>query len=168
MAKSTKGSLPPVLDATCGSRMMWFDKSNDLALFCDCRREFLELCDGRALEVNPDILADFRGLPFEDESFHLVVFDPPHISKLGANSWMAQKYGKLLPTWETDIKGGFEECWRVLKPNGTLIFKWSEREVTVKTVLELLDRRPLFGHPSGKSGKTLWMTFFKSGGEQHG
>ena len=141
---------------------MWFDKEDSRALFCDCRRELKPLCDGRTLEVNPDCLSDFRCLPFADESFYLIVFDPPHIRSLGKNSWMAAKYGCLAPTWETDIRGGFDECWRVLKPNGTLIFKWSEREVPVSRVLDLIEQKPLFGHPSGKSGKTMWMTFFKT------
>ena len=29
----------PVLDATCGSRMIWFNKNNELAVFVD-KREF--------------------------------------------------------------------------------------------------------------------------------
>lgn len=32
--------------------------------------------------------------------------------------------------WRQDIRQGFEECFRVLKPYGTLIFKWSEVQVT--------------------------------------
>ena len=31
--------FPPVLDACCGSRMFWFDKQDDRALFVDKRRE---------------------------------------------------------------------------------------------------------------------------------
>lgn len=27
----------PILDATCGSRMIWFNKNNELAIFCDKR-----------------------------------------------------------------------------------------------------------------------------------
>ena len=29
----------PILDATCGSRMIWFDKSNPNSVFMDCREE---------------------------------------------------------------------------------------------------------------------------------
>jgi len=151
----------PVLDATCGSKMMWFDKENPLALFADQRTESHILCDGRALNINPDIEMDFREMPFEDDTFYLVVFDPPHFDNLGKNSWMSKKYGKLLPSWESDIRLGFEECWRVLKPGGTLIFKWNEHRIKTSKILSLLPEKPLFGHPTGQNGKTIWMTFFK-------
>lgn len=105
---------------------MWFDKHNPLAVFMDIRDEEHILCDGRSLEVHPDVTGDFRNIPFEEATFRLVVFDPPHLNKIGANTWMAQKYGVLFPTWETDLKAGFNECMRVLKPEGVLIFKWNE------------------------------------------
>lgn len=70
-------TTPPVLDACCGSRMMWFNKQNELALFADKRKENAILCDGRALEINPDIQMDFTNMPFPDNTFHHVVFDPP-------------------------------------------------------------------------------------------
>jgi len=150
-----------ILDACCGSRMMWFDKVNPLAVFADQRTEIHTLCDGRSLVINPDIEMDFTQMPFENESFKLVVFDPPHLKKLGKNTWMAQKYGVLLPTWETDIKAGFDECMRVLEPFGVLIFKWNEAQINLNQVLKVIDKQPLFGHTSGKHGKTIWMCFMK-------
>ena len=104
---------------------------------------------------------DFRSMPFEDGSFKMVVFDPPHLKDLGQNTWMAQKYGVLLPTWETDIQAGFDECMRVLEPNGVLIFKWNEAQVNLNTVLKIIKHKPLFGHTSGKHGKTIWLAFMK-------
>lgn len=150
-----------ILDACCGRRMFWFDKKNDDVVFQDIRSEEHVLCDGRKLEVNPDIVADFRNMPYDDESFNLVVFDPPHLKQLGKNSWMAKKYGVLLPTWELDIKLGFDECMRVLKPNGILIFKWNEHQIPTQKILDLIPYKPLFGHTSGKQAKTIWMTFIK-------
>lgn len=114
-----------ILDACCGSRMFWFDKNNPDVLFADVRKENHVLCDGRLLEINPDVISDFRKMDFADNSFQMVVFDPPHLHKLGKDSWMAKKYGVLFPTWENDIAAGFSECWRVLKVGGTLIFKWN-------------------------------------------
>ena len=93
-----------ILDACCGSRMMWFDKRCSESLFMDIRREELIACDGRHIKVDPDIVGDFRAMPFDDESFRLVVLDPPHLRKLGGTSWLTQKYGMLLPSWETDIR----------------------------------------------------------------
>lgn len=105
-----------ILDACCGSKMMWFDKDHKNVTYADKRTEKHILCDGRTLEIKPDIEMDFTSMPFPDNTFHLVVFDPPHLNKLGKNSWMAKKYGVLLPSWEHDIKEGFSECMRVLKP----------------------------------------------------
>jgi hypothetical protein len=79
----------PVLDPCCGSRMMWFDKKDERCLFGDKRQESHILCDGRALDINPDVLLDFTDLPFLDGAFHVVVFDPPHLKKLVLNrGWL--------------------------------------------------------------------------------
>jgi len=153
--------MKKILDACCGSRMFWFDKQNPNVVFADIRSEDYTLCDGRTLEVRPDVVADFRAMPFEDNSFKMVVFDPPHLKKLGQGTWMAQKYGVLLPTWETDIRAGFDECMRVLEPNGVLIFKWNEIQITLNQVLSAIGKQPLFGHTSGKHGRTIWVCFMK-------
>lgn len=150
-----------ILDACCGSKMFWFDRNNPAVLFADIRTEEHVLCDGRKMEVKPDIVIDFRKMPFNDNTFKMVVFDPPHLHKLGQDTWMAKKYGVLLPTWELDIKAGFDECMRVLEPNGTLIFKWNEIQVTLIKVLEIIKVKPLFGHVTGKHGRTIWMSFMK-------
>lgn len=150
-----------ILDACCGSRMFWFDKENPLVLFADIRDEEHTLCDGRSLKVHPDIVSDFTDMPFLDESFKLVVFDPPHLLKAGKNSWLAQKYGKLPEDWQRLIKKGFDECFRVLEDYGVLVFKWNEDQITVREVLKVIGRQPLFGHTTGRHGKTMWMCFMK-------
>jgi hypothetical protein len=150
-----------ILDACCGSRMFWGNKNNPLVLFQDIRKEEHILCDGRVLKINPDCIADFRCMPHADNSFHFVVFDPPHLKSLGKNSWTAKKYGTLLPTWEQDIKAGFDECMRVLKPFGTLIFKWNEDQIKHRDVINAIGQEPLFGHLTGKYQKTIWMAFMK-------
>lgn len=150
-----------ILDPCCGSKMFWFDKHHPDVLFADIRSETHKLCDGRTLEIKPDMEIDFRAMPFDDCSFKMVVFDPPHLKDLGQNTWMAQKYGVLLPTWETDIQAGFDECMRVLEPNGVLIFKWNEIQIKLSTVLEIIKYKPLFGHTSGKHGRTIWLAFMK-------
>ena len=158
--------MKPVLDACCGSRMMWFDRQNPLAVFVDKRKEMMTLCDGRILEVNPDVVADFTQLPFADETFYLVVFDPPHLTSLGTDtSWLAHKYGRLIGDWKDMLTEGFQECFRVLKTNGTLIFKWSEHDVPLSEVLGLTEQQPLFGNNyNGRSmgKKTHWLCFFKA------
>jgi len=153
-----------ILDACCGSRMFWFDKKNPNVLFIDSRRETLTAKDRdkiRIIEINPDIVADFTEMPFGDESFYMVVFDPPHLKTLGQTSWLAKKYGKLTNNWQEVISKGFDECMRVLKPNGTLIFKWNESEIKTSDVLKLIPYKPLFGHTTGRQSKTMWMAFIK-------
>ena len=154
--------MKKILDACCGSRMCWFDKDNPDTVFMDCRSEEHTLCDGRRLEIRPDVVGDFRKMPFPDNSFYLVLFDPPHLNNLGESSWLAKKYGRLLPSWEDDIRQGFEECMRVLKPNGTLIFKWNEQQIPTARIIEIIGQKPLFGHTSGKGGKTIWMCFLNN------
>lgn len=154
--------MKPVLDACCGSRMFWFDKSNQMALFCDQRNESHKLCDGRTLNIHPDMKADFTDLPFDDSSFHLVVFDPPHLVRAGKKSWLALKYGVLGKSWQEDIAAGFAECFRVLKDNGTLIFKWNETQIPVSQVLALTPERPLFGNKMPKQTGTHWICFMKA------
>ena len=154
-------ALPPVLDPASGSRMFYFDKTDHRVLFGDIRSEQHVLCDGRALNINPDAITDFRDLPFEDDTFSVVIFDPPHLVRAG-NGWQALKYGRLdRDNWQQDIAAGFSECFRVLKPNGVLIFKWNETQVKVTEVLALTPVAPLYGHISGRKGLTHWLVFMR-------
>ena len=147
-----------ILDACCGSRMFWFNKHNKNVVYMDNRELEDTLCDGRKLEVKPDIIGDFRDIPYEDKTFKLVVFDPPHLVKVGENSWLAKKYGRLSDTWREDIKQGFNECMRVLDDYGVLIFKWNEEQVPLREVLKAISVEPLFGN---KRSKTHWLVFMK-------
>lgn len=147
-----------ILDACCGSKMFWFDKENQEVTFMDNRELDTTLSDGRKLIVTPDILADFRDMPFEDNSFYLVVFDPPHLKTGGDKSWLVRKYGRLNKNCPEDLKQGFNECMRVLKPNGTLIFKWNEEQIKLSEVLKCFSQQPLFGN---KRAKTHWLVFMK-------
>ena len=156
-------ALPPVLDACCGPRMMWFDRTDGRALFVDKRRETCQADtrEGRReIVVDPDIMADFKALPFADATFSLVVFDPPHTFS-GAKGWMAKKYGTLTADWRHEIGAGLAECFRVLAPLGTLIFKWNEHRVPVSSVLALTPEKPLFGQRCGTTAKTHWIVFMK-------
>lgn len=147
-----------ILDVCCGSRMFWFNKHNEHTVFMDNRILHDILCDGRKLDIEPDIVGDFRKIPFDNNTFHMVVFDPPHLLKAGDNSWLAKKYGKLSETWPEDLKQGFSECMRVLKPYGTLIFKWNEQQIKLSEILKAIEYEPLFGN---KRSDTHWLVFMK-------
>lgn len=147
-----------ILDACCGSRMFWFDKNESHTTFMDIRKENFEI-HGKKVNVHPDVIGDFRYMPFENNTFNLVVFDPPHLKWAGPNSIMKAQYGQLdKDTWSEDLAKGFEECMRVLKTGGTLIFKWSDCQVNVKEILKVIPFNPLFGQ---RRGTTHWMTFVK-------
>ncbi len=154
-----------ILDVTCGARTMWFNKNHPAALFCDKRRERHEHLWKNAgnckLEINPDVLCDFTKLTFNDNSFPLVVFDPPHLVGAKETAWLVKKYGKLDEQWPEMIRDGFIECMRVLKPDGVLIFKWSEHDIPSEQVWKAIGQKPLFGHHSGKKSNTFWGCFMK-------
>lgn len=163
-------TYPPILDATCGTRMIHFDKECPDVCFMDCRKvESEEIWKGssksgmsvRHLNVNPDIIADFTAMPFPSATFHLVIFDPPHLHHIGETAWMAKKYGILKGNWKQMLRDGFRECMRVLKPGGTLIFKWSEVQIPVGVIWAAIGERPIFGTRCGKKAKTIWATFWK-------
>lgn len=156
-----------ILDMTCGSRTIWFNKNHPNAVYCDKRRESMEMYFGKArtslhqLNVDPDILCDFTALPFPDESFSLVVFDPPHLTRAKETAWLVKKYGKLDEDWPQMIHDGFAEGMRVLKQDGVLIFKWSEYDIPAEDVWKAIGQKPLFGHHSGKKSTTFWGCFMK-------
>ena len=80
---------------------------------------------------------------------------------------MSKKYGKLPQgKWRQMIHDGFAECWRVLKPNGTLIFKWNQNDIDFEEVFRVIGREPLYGHICGKSKNTMWAAFVKLESEQ--
>lgn len=152
--------MKPILDVCCGSKMFYFDKDNPLVHFNDIRNLNDILCDGRKLEIQPETCWDFRHIPVTDNSYHMVIFDPPHLHKVGESSWLAKKYGKLPKDWNLYLKQGFDECMRVLKPYGTLIFKWNETDIKRAELFAALGAEPIFGD-RGRGNKTYWFVFMK-------
>lgn len=139
--------------------MFWYDKREPHTTYMDIRKYYEKLPTGHVIDVDPDVQADFRSIPFDDNTFDLVVFDPPHLIYAGPNSWLIKKYGKLnKDTWPADLKRGFDECRRVLKPNGTLIFKWNEDQIKFRDVIKVFGQKPILGdHRS----RTRWCVFLK-------
>jgi SAM-dependent methyltransferase len=165
-----------ILDATCGGRSIWHpeNKDRDDTLYVDRREEppgfTTDGYDGHyeSYSVDPDEVQDFRDLPYDDDTFNLVVFDPPHVVKDGGMKALAgavqRKYGALeAETWQSDLRAGFEELWRVLTPGGTLAFKFADNAADWDEVLELAPTDPLFGTTNTKRTgvETRWFLFYK-------
>jgi len=98
------------------------------------------------------VVGDFREMPFDDEAFHIVrEKQPPE----GINGL---KYGALHPeTEQDDLRRGFAECWRVLAPGGSLIFKWAG---DIKRVKPHFPVTPIVGTRVPR-GQTWWLVFYK-------
>lgn len=161
-----------ILDACCGPRYMWYDKHNPNAIFIDIRKEHIHLSGykkhNKDVIVEPDIIMDFRHLKFDDNSFKLVVMDPPHMKARDTHSCnLTKTFGGLNPdTWNDDIKQGIKEAMRVLEPYGVLIFKWNDSNVKFKDIEKIFPYKPLFFNiTSGKKmdgrSQTAWFCFMK-------
>lgn len=163
---------PEILDATCGGRTIWHpeNKDSENALYIDKREreDGFHGHEGRTYGVHPDEIQDFRDLPYDDESFNLIVFDPPHVitedGMENLSGYVRKKYGALrAETWQSDLRRGFKELWRVLKRGGSLVFKFSDTSKDFEEVLELAPRSPLFGTTTHnrKNSVNKWFVFYK-------
>lgn len=166
-----------ILDATCGGRSIWHpeNKEREDTLYIDRREEEpgFHGQEGRTYAVEPDEVQDFRDLPYPDESFNLVVFDPPHEVRDDGMEQLSgiilKKYGALhAETWQEDLRAGFTELCRVLRPGGTLVFKFADRGVDFEEVLSLAPVDPLLGTMTKKTSRceNRWFVFYKQEGQQ--
>jgi hypothetical protein len=72
------------------------------------------------------------------------------------------QYGVLVKdTWREDIGAGFREAFRVLRPHGTLVFKWNETQIPVAQIIALTNQKPTIWQRTGKGDKTHWILFLK-------
>ena len=102
-----------ILDACCGGRMFWYEKDQQQTLFMDKR----EVEKGAFTNnwnpnwcVKPDVIADFRDMPFPNNHFKLVIYDPPHLTSGSMKSVINKKYGLLnKDTWKQDLLDGFND-----------------------------------------------------------
>jgi hypothetical protein len=153
-------STPDILDATCGGRTIWLPehKQNDQTVYSDkrVREPGFHGQEGRTYAVNPNVKADTRDLPYQDESFSLIVFDPPHVTRQDGmqnlSGHVQKKYGALCAeTWQHDLQESFTELFRVLEPSGTLIFKFADNSKSFSDVLDCAPKQPLFGTTTVKT-----------------
>lgn len=160
--------VKPILDACCGTRAFYFDKADERVLFCDIRADESGIYNEtgvspRHYHVKPDFVLDYTKMPFEDdESFRMVIFDPPHLHTCGPLARNRKLYGCLdRRDWHSNLYHGFKECWRVLMPYGTLVFKWNEAQIPLKEIVPLFPEKPICGHTTSSKKMTHWILFLK-------
>ena len=156
-----------ILDATCGAKQMWYQKNHPFVTYMDKRKgkvfyQYPNSNKKYKLKFNPDIQCEWEDMPFPDEYFDMVIFDPPHILQKKESGCLAMKYSVLNPkTWKVDLKVGINQCFRVLKKNGTFILKWDECCMDLSDIIKLFPYPPLFGTRTGKNNKNIWLLFLK-------
>lgn len=126
-----------ILDMTAGGRNIWLDKFCPDAVFVDHR-----------VAMNPDVVADSTCLPFDNESFDLIVFDPPH-GNFGVGSNQSRLYGSYtLSEIREFMRGAAAEAHRVGRAEALMAFKWCNHDMRHDWALAILDPwwRALFGH----------------------
>lgn len=148
-----------ILDMTAGNRNIWIDRNCSDAIFVDHR-----------VEVAPDIVADSTALPFANETFDLIVFDPPHVN-VGVNSALTHLYGHYTSVQIRDfVIDGSREAHRVGTRDSLLIFKWCDHDVRHERILASMAPwwRALFGHVVSirsspkRISTTQWFTLRKT------
>lgn len=166
-----------VLDATCGDRGVWLDEQDERAVFSDLRVEEpgFHGQEGRTYEVQPQVQADVRHLPFPADHFDCAIYDPPHVVKDGGMKQLAgqvqKKYGALrAETWQRDLERAFGELWRVVRDGGTVGFKFSDVSVPFEDVLAHAPAEPLVGTTTTKTKtvETRWFLFGVDGRSEEG
>ena len=164
-----------ILDATCGTKAMWYEKNHPFVTYIDIRKgHFFYWNKKKArkatqFKINPDILMDFTNLNFPDCSFDMVIFDPPHFvrkNKEDNKNAMTERYGSLLSeNWKQVLQKGINELFRVLRPEGIFIFKWSETDKSIDSVMKLFPYKPILGNKNRfnprRDKESFWLVFLK-------
>ena len=110
-----------VLDVTANSRRMWQGVAwGSPVTYADIDPA-----------TNPDVVADFRALPFDPASFDVIVFDPPQLPAAAASAQsskqMVRDYGLAHAPHADNISAYFPpflaEAHRVLRPDGLVFAK---------------------------------------------
>jgi len=113
----------PIYDVTANKRRMWKGMDTSHVVFCD-------IDPG----VCPDVVADFRRLPFGDSSASLIVYDPPHLPSAAGTEASHEQYVAdygLNHSVKGDNVNAFHppflaEAYRVLKQDGLIFVKLSD------------------------------------------
>ena len=125
-----------ILDACCGAMKMydgWHKKLGDELITIDIRKGDFSYYSPYGWNpqkqgfteviVRPTVKADMKYLPFRENIFDAVIFDPPHLD-VGKGSNLDKLYGSWTRTeCIKTLVAVNEEFKRVLKPRGFIIMK---------------------------------------------
>jgi hypothetical protein len=153
---------------------MWLNKTANNVVFMDVRSNSELQKDWQqtnkpnhhktTLPFKLTLNASFCQLPFQNNVFNHINFDPPHLLYLGKTSIFYKKYGALqADVWRHTLRSAFKELWRILQVGGTLNLKWSTRDVKLVELLKLFHTQPQYGQicSSGVRASTYWFCFVK-------
>jgi len=178
-----------ILDATCGAKIFYKGRhkafSPEELVFMDVREGLFstfnrrgkgrgdiratEVIDGQEyIRIEPTKVGCVTKIPWPDQSFNMVIIDPPHAGRWGKSSFMGALYG----SWDRDtfvrkFYRANSEVYRVLKPGGVLFLKVQDNEGRDKIAERLLTKFRLLlkiqqVNASGRTGhKTFWMIFVR-------
>ena len=120
-----------ILDVTVGARKLyhgWDKNLGDELIGIDIRKGDFSIEDEHhwakaEVIIHPTVLADMRWLPFRENIFDCIIFDPPHM-ECGLTSWLGKYYGRWTQSESIQItRKANEEFKRVLRPRGLLVLK---------------------------------------------
>lgn len=140
-----------ILDATAGNRHIWGkNKYPEGVVFFDKETN---------LKIPADVIGTWDNLPFPDNSFDCIIFDPPHISHISEKSihftpdesrgasWWGYFNGK--PHMLTTIYKAQREFARV---SSRLCLKWNDNEKSIDSILSLFSEwKPIWIQPYNKN-----------------
>jgi len=114
----------PVLDCTYGYGKFWTEHTPQTLIGTDLNPD--KALDGKS--------TDFTNLPYPDNYFATVIFDPPYKLNGTPSHQSDERYGvNTTVRWQDRhelINKGIEECARVLQPRGHLLIKCQDQVVS--------------------------------------
>jgi len=155
--------VKPVLDATAGNRHIWRkNKYPDNVVFLDKEPN---------LRIPADVIATWDKIPYPDDYFHCIIFDPPHVFSLSSmynQDPQARPNGsKKIPGWYgafaskreavIQIHGMQKEMARVTE---RMCFKWNEASLNLENILSVFDHwiiQLISPVKALRSVKTFWV-----------
>jgi hypothetical protein len=88
------------------------------------------------IHINPDVLSSLTRLPFRDNVFSLIIYDPPWMN-ISPSSWFHFRYdGWNRHTYALTTHWVNKEFHRVLQPHCTLLTKYQTPPTTAVAPLE--------------------------------